>query len=258
MAISHFFYDEQIRSYLKQFCAIFDGMVVKTGVGETGQTEFINVPTVVGNRDRTVAAIVQGNTTNRMFSLPIMSAWMSSLELAPERRKGVGQERTRVFMRPGEMFPNDLKTATRIMPIPYNMMVELSVYASNTMQLHQILEQILMLFDPMLQIQTNDHAFDWTRITQVELQGINNEENYPQGTDRRMLVWSFNFMIPIWISPPMAVKSDIVRKIVLRLGDLDNFSLLEVDELGNPQPFKTILGPNGEEIDSACTVTIER
>jgi hypothetical protein len=256
MAMTHFFYDEQIRSYLKQFCAIFEGLVVQTGIGESGTTEFISVPTIVGNRDRVVAAIAQGNTTNRSFSLPIMSAWVSGLELAPERRKGVGQERTRVFMKPGEVFPDDLKTVTRVMPIPYNLQVELSLYASNTMQLHQILEQILMLFDPILQIQTNDSAFDWTRLTYVEMIGINNEENYPSSQDKRTLTWSFNFVIPIWISPPMAVKADIVRKIILRLGDMDGFDLREVDELGNPQPFQTLLGPNGEVVENVYTTIV--
>lgn len=242
MAISQFYYDEQIRSYLKQFCAIFAGLTVQTGIGEDGTAEQISVPTVVGSRDRVVAAIATGNTTNRVFPLPSMAAWVSGLELAPERRKGVGQEKTKVFMPTGGVYPDDLRTVTRVMPIPYNMSIELSVYASNTQQMHQILEQVLMLFDPILQIQTNDKPFDWTRLTYVELQGINNEENYPASQDRRTLVWSFNFIMPIWISPPMAIRDELVRKIRITLGDLDGFSLLEVDENGQPQPFETVYG----------------
>lgn len=242
MAISHFYYDEQIRSYLKQFCAIFEGLTVRTGKGEDGTFEHISVPTVVGSRDRVVAAIATGNTTNRVFPIPAMSAWVSGLELAPERRKGVGQEKTKVFMPAGGVYPNDLRTVTRVMPIPYNMMVELSVYASNTSQMHQILEQVLMLFDPILQIQTNDKPFDWTRLSYVELQSISNEENYPASQDRRTLVWSFSFLVHIWISPPMEIKDELVRKIRITLGDLDNFNLLEVDETGQPQPFDTVYG----------------
>lgn len=242
MAISNYYYDNQLRSYLKQFCAIFAGLKVKTGIGESGESEDLHVPTVVGSRDRVVAAIAGGNTTNRIFPVPTMSAWMSGLEMAPERRKGVGQERTRVFMPSQGIYPDDLRTTTRVMPIPYNMQIELSMYASNTDQLHQLLEQILILFDPILQIQTNDSAFDWTKLTYVELQGINNEENYPIGTEKRILVWSLNFFIPIWLSPPMAIRDDLVRKIKITLGDLDGFNLLEVDEYGQPQPFDKIYG----------------
>lgn len=243
MAIRNYFYDKQLRSYLKQFAAIFTGLQVLTGKGETGEVETLHVPIIIGSRDRVVAAIAGGNTTNRIFPVPIMSAWMSGLELAPERRKGVGQERTKVFMPQHGVYPDDLRTVQRIMPIPYNMMTELSIYASNTDQLHQMVEQILILFDPMLQIQTNDKPFDWTRLTQVELQGINNEENYPAGTEKRTLIWSFNFVIPIWLSPPMAVKDELVRKIVITLGDMDGFNLQEVDEYGQPQPFDIVYGP---------------
>ena len=242
MAITNYYYDEQLRSYLKQFCAIFSGLTVKTGKGETGEIEELSVPTVIGNRDRVVAAIAGGNTTNRVFPIPAMAASMIGLEMAPERRKGIGQERTEVFMPTGGVYPDDLRSVTRIMPIPYNMSMELSVYASNTLQMHQILEQILILFDPILQIQTNDKPFDWSRLTYVELTGINNEENYPSGSEKRIITWSFNFMIPIWLSPPMAVKDELVRKIKITLGDLAGFNLLEVDEYGQPQPFQTIYG----------------
>jgi len=237
--INHYFYDEQLRSYLLQFCAIFSGLQVQTGKGETGETEMVSVPINVGSKDRVAAAILQGNTTNRMFTLPIMSAYMNGLELAPDRRKGVGVVDSRVFMPAGGVFPDDLTVAKRLMPIPYNMTAEVSIYASNTQQLHQILEQILILFDPILQIQTNDSTFDWTKITYVELQGVANEENYPMGTDRRMLIWTLQFMVPIWLSISMDMKNEVVNKVITRIGDLEGFALNEFDENGELQPFQT-------------------
>jgi hypothetical protein len=238
--IDSFYYDEQIRTYLLQFCAIFSGLKIKTGKGQTGQEEFISVPIHIGNKDRVVAAIIAGNTHNKMFSLPILSANIQSIELAPERRKGINVVDNRVFMQAGGVFPDDLRIASRVMPIPYNLGIELAIYSSNTLQLHQILEQILMLFDPTLQIQTTDKPFDWTKITTVELTGINNEENYPVATERRIIVWTLNFMLPIWISPPMDIKDEVVRKIIIRIGDLDGFNINEFDENGELQPFETV------------------
>ena len=240
--INNFFYDEQIRAYLLQFCYIFTGLQVLTGKGETGETEFISVPINVGSKDRVVAAIMQGNNNSRSFSLPIMSAYVTGIELAPERRKGVGVVDSRVFMPAGGIFPNDLAVVKRLMPIPYNLQIDLSIYASNTQQLHQILEQILVLFDPILQIQTTDAAFDWTKITNVELIGISNEENYPMGGDRRMLLWSLNFTVPIYLSIPVDIKDEIVHKVISRIGNLDGFSINEFDENGELQPFKEIYG----------------
>lgn len=235
--ITHYFYEEQLRKYILQFCAIFYSLKVKTGKGECEEEQFITVPTVVGSKDRVVAAIMAGNTKNRSFSIPCMAAHMQSLELAPDRRKNPSHIDSRVTMRAGGIFPEDLTVVKRAMPVPYNMTMELSIYASNTQQMHQILEQILVLFNPDVQIQKSDGEFDWTKITKVELVGINNEENYPMGSDRRTLVWTLTFLVPIFLSIPAAVKDEVVRKIVVQIGDLGSLSLNEVDENGELQPF---------------------
>lgn len=235
--INNYFYEGQLRSYLLQFCNIFAGLQVMTGKGECNVNEFITVPISVGSKDRVVAAIAAGNTQNKPFSVPSMTAFITSISLS-NTRKGVNTVDRRVYLPQGGVFPDDLKTVVRVMPIPYTMSAELSIYASNTQQLHQILEQILMIFDPVLQIQTSDAAFDWTKITTVELTGINNEENYPPGGDRRILQWTLNFDIPIYISSPIDIKDELVKKIVLRYGDLDNFHINEFDENGNQVPFR--------------------
>jgi hypothetical protein len=129
------------------------------------------------------------------------------------------------------------------MPIPYNANMELAVYASNTEQMHQMIEQILMLFDPVLQLQTSDAPFDWTKITSVELTGINNEENYPIGTEKRIIVWSFNFLVQIYLSAPMDIRDEIIREINIRIGNMNGMALDEVDADGELQPFQEVYGP---------------
>ena len=116
--------------------------------------------------------------------------------------------------------------------------MELTIYASNTDQLHQILEQILLIFDPVVQIQKNDAAWDWTKISQVELVGINNEENYPISTDRRIINWSLNFMMPIYLSAPLDLKNNVVDSIIMQIGNLDKMTFMEFDDEGNVQPFE--------------------
>jgi hypothetical protein len=237
--ISNYFYEGQLRSYLLQFCNIFTGLKVMTGKGECAEPEFMSVPISVGSRDRVVAAIQAGNTQNKPFAIPAMAATITAINLSPERRKGVNTVDRRVFLPAGGVYPDDLRTIVRVMPIPYTMSCELGIYASNTHQLHQILEQLLMLFDPVLQIQTSDAAFDWTKLTTVELTGINNEENYPVGGDRRVMQWTLNFDIPIYISAPVDVRDEMVRKIIIQIGDLAGLAIGELDENGNLAPFET-------------------
>lgn len=167
---------------------------------------------------------------------------MLNIELAPDRRKGTGMTSNKTYMPTGGVFPDDLKVNKRVMPIPYNLTMELALYASNTDQLFQILEQILLVFDPDIQIQKSDAPFDWARLTTVHLDSIQNEENYPMGTDRRMIVWTFNFSMPIWLSPPMDIKNEVVHKVIQRLGNLDGFALNEYDENGELQPFSEVFG----------------
>lgn len=237
--IHTYFYDAQLRAYMVQFIAIFNGLQVQTGYGECNEAQFISVPCVVGAKDRVVAALLAGNTQNRMFSLPMMSVHLQSLAVAPERRKVQAYVDQRVTMKAGGVFPEDLTVVKRAMPVPYNATMELAIYASNTQQMHQILEQILVLFNPDLQIQKSDAPFDWTKLTKVELTDISNEENYPSATDKRILQWTLLFEMPIFISIPMGIRDDLVRKIIIQIGTGDLNSVIEVGEDGNIQPFGT-------------------
>lgn len=235
--IHHYFFESQLRAYILQFCAIFAGLQVRTGKGECGEVQMMTVPIVIGNKDRVVAAIMAGNTQNRVFGLPHLSAFLQNLSLAPERRKTPGMLDQRVTMPVGGIFPDDLTVVKRAFPVPYNATVELSIYASNTDQMHQILEQVLVLFNPDIQIQKSDGPYDWTKLTRVELTDISNEENYPSGTDRRTIIWTLTFEMPIYLSIPMGVRDDLVRKVIIQIGSLGSMVVNEVDEDGNLTPF---------------------
>lgn len=245
--INNYFFEAQLRKYMLQFVSIFYGLQVQTGKGECGDEEFISVPVVVGNKDRVVAAIMAGNADNKMFSIPIMAAHMTELALAPERRRAPSFVDQKVTLPVGGVFPTDLTVVKRAMPVPYNATFELTLYASNTLQRDQILEQLLVLFNPDIQLQTSDGPFDWTKLTKVELIGIGNEENYPSGQDRRIITWTLTFDVPIYLSIPIGVKDDLVRKIVIRLGELGTMVVNEVDQDGALLPFG----------DPIATVTID-
>lgn len=237
MMINSYYYNEQFKRAITQFSSIFSGLQVLSGVREDGERHAIEVPVRYGSIDRVVAAVSNGFTQNKMMTLPVMSTYLLEVELAPERRKGVGLTERKTIMPQGGVYPNDLKVMERYMPIPYNFTFELAIYSSNMDQMFQILEQLLIIFDPTLQIQTNDSPYDWSRQTNVELLSIQQEENYPIGTEKRMIVWTLNFRMETWISPPMDIKDNLVKKIVMRFGDLDGFSLDEYDASGDLMPF---------------------
>lgn len=213
-----YYYDHQFKRYITQFMAIFSDMQVEVGASATLPARLIKVPIIYGSRDRVVASIKGENTQNKPLRLPTMSAYLRTVEQAADLRKGVGQRRRQTVMPSGGEFPKDIQVVKQFMPIPYRGRFELSVYASNSDQHFQIMEQILMIFDPVLQIQTSDDPLDWTLITSVELEGINWEENFPSQADRRVIQSTLMFEVTFYLSPPADIKKNFIANVLIRLG----------------------------------------
>lgn len=233
-----YFYDNQFRNYILQFMAVFTGLQVQVGSRKTGNIQqttdcdgniidtqpvfedkrLISVPIHYGPQDRVVASILAENTQNKLLRLPTLSAYARGLSLKTEYFAGLQTERRNAYLPTGGLIPDDIAVVHQRKPMVYDLEMELAIYASNTDQYFQILEQILPLFDPQLQIQTNDSIFDWTKITHIELISIAFDQNYPSGTDRRIIQGTLLFKMPVWISIPADVRKDFIQKIFVRVG----------------------------------------
>lgn len=220
-----FYYNEQIKSRITGFMAIFAGLQVETGKRADGEVKRINVPIRYGDADKVVAYIRSEATQNVLVKVPLMSAVYTEIGLDPALRKGTGTERRATHMKRGGVFPDDVKVVTQMMPVPYKLSMELAIITSNTDQQLQILEQLLVLFDPTLQLQTNDSAFDWTKITTVELENIGLENNYPIGTDKNVRIVKLQFSFPIYLSIPSNLRNDFIKDIMVRIGVVNNAAL---------------------------------
>lgn len=255
--IKYFYYNKQLKQAVMAFANIFAGLHVQSGKNGCGNVDEIEVPIRYGSTDRVASAIASGNTQNSLHTLPIMSCYMTGIELAPDRMHGVNQVDRRTYLEQGAVYPDEVKAIRRVMPIPYNLQMELAIYASNTDQAYQILEQILILFDYDLQLQFNDAPFDWAKITKITLTGISNEENYPVGTDRRILTWNLTFDYPIWISPPMELRHEVIKRVSLNFGDIESYQFNEYDENGNLVPFDPDASFGTTIIDAPIANTID-
>ena len=239
-ALREYYYDFQFKRYLYQFMAIFADMNVQVGWTEDKEPRLIKVPIYSASKDRVVAAIKSENTQNKPIRIPAFSASIASYDLMPERRKGVPNSRRNTLMPTGGLFPEDLKVVEQRMPVPYRLTMELGIWASNTDQMYQIMEQIMMIFNPLLQLQISDEITDWTKITTVELMGIRPEENLPAGADRRILRTTLEFEVPVHVSAPADVHARYVKDIYVRVGAVstaatDSYEIVaELDHQGIP------------------------
>ena len=87
-----YYYDQQLRSYILQFMAIFTGLFVKVGKSQMESERLVSVPVFYGAMDRVVAALLQENTQNKPIRLPCMSVYARGLDIANDMMHGSGFE----------------------------------------------------------------------------------------------------------------------------------------------------------------------
>jgi len=222
----NYYYDKQIKKLVVQFLAIFTGLKVSSGkTNELGE-RFIDVQVKNGSSDRVVASIINKNTQNAPVRVPVIAGTLVNIDLAPERRHGTGVERKFTQFPSGGNFPEDLKTVTQRMPIPYNAQFEMNMFASSTEQHYEMLEQILLMFDPTLELYTSDEYADWTRLKMLELINISFDESIP-GVDRRIIQTTMTFRAPIYLSLPSQVRNNFISSIRMRVGAVNDFYPIE-------------------------------
>lgn len=213
-----YFYDGQIRRYLLQIIRLLSNFVVRYGDGT-----LVRVPVVYGDPDRQVAHILNQNSENAVLSAPRIAVYITDLELDTSRLGdpsfiGKIHVRERELDQNGNYTSNQGNSYTieRLMPTPYKLSIKADIWSTNNDQKLQILEQILMLFNPSLEIQTTDNYVDWTSLTVVDLtQVVYSSRTVPVGTATEIDVATLSLQTPIYISPPAKVKRlGVVTNIV--------------------------------------------
>jgi hypothetical protein len=208
--MSMHFYSGQIRRYLTQLIRMFSNFTVQDNSGRLKQ-----IPVMYGDLTRQVASIIKENSENKLPTVPRMSVYITGMEIDRERTSDASfvskiNIRERAYDSQGEEYLNTQGknyTVERLMPTPYKLTVNVDIWSSNTDQKLQILEQIAMLFNPSLELQTTDNYIDWTSITTVELNNIVfSSRTIPVGTESEIDIATMTFTTPIYISPPAKVK----------------------------------------------------
>jgi hypothetical protein len=217
-----YFYDKQLYQYILQFMAVFSVFKVMTGTRENREAGLIDVPIHYASQDRVVASLVANNTQNSPARVPMFSAYLENIKNAPELRKGVGVESRNTYVPVGGLIQEDAKVVYQRQPVPYLAVFTLGIYVSNIDQHLQIMEQILTLFDPSINLQTSDSVFDRGRLTRVELTNIQMDDLTAQQTTSRVIQSTLTFEVPIYLQIPADVKDNVVQSILIRVGAVDS------------------------------------
>src|SRR5210317_1073521 len=218
------FYDGQIRRYITQIVRLMSNFSYKDGSGSLTQ-----VPVMYGDITRQVGHILRDNSENKIPSAPRMAVYVTGLEMDTTRLADSSYVnklhiRERAYDADGQEYLNTEGknyTVERLMPTPYTLSLNVDIWSTNTDQKLQIMEQILMLFNPSLEIQTTDNYIDWTSLSVVELEQVNfSSRSIPVGTDSEIDVATMTFSSPIYLSAPVKVKRlGVITNIITSIFD---------------------------------------
>ena len=224
-----FFYDQQIRRFLLQFTRMFSNYQVEYGRDTTGAAGLVRVPVKYGDASRNAAVIIQENSASKMPSSPLITFHITSMDYARDRvqepyfldkktfKQRTWNETTETF----EPTQGNAFTVERLMPVPFDLKISVDIWTTNTTMKLQILEQILVLFNPSMEIQSTDNYIDWTSLSVVELTGVTwSSRTIPMGAENPIDTATLNFHLPIWLSPPARVtKAGVIHKIIASIFD---------------------------------------
>ncbi len=232
-----YFYDGQIRRYVTQFMRVFIGFKWKAGDG----TE-TTVPVMYGDMSRQVAAIIKENSENKLLSVPKIACYITGLEMDTSRLSDAsfvskvhirerrymdaGGERDYLNVQGGNY------TVERLMPTPFKLSMKADIWTSSVDQKLQLLEQILVLFNPSLELQTTDNYVDWTSLSVLNLTNISfSNRTIPVGAESEIDICSIEFDMPIYITPPAKVKKlgivqTVISNVFTESGDIINLDSL--------------------------------
>ena len=237
-----YFYDKQLRRYIQQFIRIFAGFQVAMNVDAEGNIVYQTVPVRYGDVSRMAAHIVRENSENMLQTTPFISCHVTALETAPNMRTFPQFEETvpvveKKYNEATGAYENEAGNAYSIkrhQPVPYLLTMQVDLWTSNTEQKLQMLEQILVLFNPTLNIHTSNNPMDWTTLSYVELISTTwSMRAIPSGVDDIIDISTMTFTMPVLINPPAkVVKNSVIHTIIDNIEDVDSNALSAL-RLGN-------------------------
>lgn len=252
-----FFYDKQIRRYLVQIIRVFSNFTVKHGDNTLHQ-----IPVMYGDPDRQAAVIMRQNSENVVQAVPRIAVHITGLQL-DRTRLGDSSYVSKLHFRERDISGGEYTsgqgrnyTVERLMPTPFKLTVKVDIWASSTEQKLQIMEQILVLFNPSLEIQSTDNYIDWTSLSLLDLTDLTwSSRTVPVGNDSPIDISTLTLESPIWISPPVKVKKlGVITNIITSIYDgigTENYGYIDglgVDNTGNGPSLGSVLSTQSTTI----------
>ncbi len=220
---------------------MFSNWYVTKGKDPAGNKILVRVPVMYGDSSRQASTIIANNSASNLPSAPLISYYISGLEYDQKRtqvptfidkinvrQRAYDQDTQSYETTQGQAF-----TVERLMPVPYTLRLTVDLWTTNYQQKLEIMEQLGVLFNPSLEIQSTDNYIDWTSLTVVYQDGLTfSSRSIPQGTGNPIDVLSWKFYMPIWISAPAKLKKmGVIQKIITSIHEGSAIDDIQNDDI---------------------------
>jgi len=216
---------------------------VEFGKDASGNAALQQVPVIYGDSSSQAAAIIMGNSENTLPTVPCIACYVAGLDYDRARVQEPTHVsklniRERSYDATSDTWGHtmgDAFTVERFMPVPYKLTLKVDIWTSNNTQKLQLLEQMLPLFNPALEIQSTDNYIDWTSLSAIFLQNTTwTSRTIPAGGNTTIDIAGVNFELPIWLSLPAKVKRfGVIQRIIADVLDANGELSNEIVDLEN-------------------------
>lgn len=250
------YYHQLLRKYTVLFGTLFNNITVKTyNSAFTQELERVKVPVVYGPRELWMARINSDPNLDRatQITLPRISFSLAGIERDPERAQH------KLLKMPKANTSSHADTS--FIGVPYRLTFSLNIYARNTHDANQIVEQILPAFTPQYTI-SGDFVPDLGFIKDIKVTLESVDENIDYEGDFqsvRTINWTMQFSMDVYffgyvtqtklirrvfantfIDP--ALQAGAIVRVNLTNGNNGDFKLEDVAYQGNSVAESTAAG----------------
>jgi hypothetical protein len=238
-----YFYHEIFRRTVIAFGTLFNDISVKKTDSSGNVVSVVKVPLAYGSTQKFLARLEQSPDLSKptQITLPRMSFELTGLNYDPGRKVTT----TQTFVTKN---PNDGTEFNKsFMPVPYNMIFELSIMCKLNDDALQIIEQILPYFQPHYNITVDlVSSMSEKRDIPVNLDSITMQDDYEGDyTTRRALIYTLRFTAKTYLFGPVSsVTKDIIKKSTISLiaGDQSPLSARSMVYSAEPRAIKNYTG----------------
>ena len=246
-----YFYNQTLKKAVAVFGTVFNNMrIIRQGTGET------RVPIAYGPRKKFLARIDAdtdaATDASIAIKLPRMSFEITSIEFDTDSK--LNKFNKRCFPIPGEAG----KTQVVNQSVPYNVGMQLNIYAKNQDDVLQIYEQILPTFSPEYTVAVKDMEGPGS-VTDVPivLNSTSFQDDYEGDfITRRTLIYSLDFTMKVRFAGGVT-EGKVIRVVdTFFYSDTENVEALKIENPYGEENVRITVGENDEPpLDDTDTIT---